>query len=331
MDEMGARDEIVRADEAIEASEPVIEPGSEAPIGPRRGINTRWLVQFGIGAVVAGALVFGIGKRAELSSAMTLSRARQEMQSGRSFQAARALEGVIKQDPNDRELQVALLEAHYRAGEPERARELANKVVLTPDEEKRIEPLVRKLESASELLLKGRDFLLEHQFTQALPLLQKAAKEVPDSPLPHAMLAQASGGLYFGRQKPEDLQTCLAAERRLAEIDPKTAEEVKKRLGPIEVIPQVLKHTSAADAALKEGKTEAAVPELEAADKLYPNSAMVHALRAVVHAQRFEKTGSAEEKRLALEEYRTAVQLNPARSTLRPRLGKLAAEATAGD
>jgi Tfp pilus assembly protein PilF len=331
MDEMGARDEIVRADEAIEASEPVDETGGAARIEPRRGINRRWVAQFGIGAVVAGALVFGLGKRAELSSAMTLSRARQEMQSGRSFQAARALEEVIKGDPNDRELQVTLLEAHYRAGEPDRARLLANKVVLTPEEEKRIEPLVRKLETASEALQQGRDFLLENQFTQALPLLQQAAKDVPDSPLPHAMLAQASGGLYFGRQKAEDLKTCLEAERRLAEIDPKLAAEVKKRLGPIEVIPQVLQHTNAADAALKDGKTEAAVPELDAADKLYPNSAMVHALRAIVHAQRYEKNGSAEEKRLALEEYRTAVQLNPARASLRPRLGKLAQDAAASD
>ena len=38
-------------------------------------------------------------------------------------------------------------------------------------------------------------------------------------------------------------------------------------------------------------------------------------------------TGAADEKRQALNEYRTAVQLNPTRASMRPRLGKLAAEA----
>ncbi len=317
-DEFGAQPVAQAEAEAIEAL--------GEPVERRRGAG-RWLLQLGIGALVVGGLVFGIGKRAELSSAMTLSQARRDMQNGHSYQAARALETAFKQNPHDREIQVALLEAHYRAGEPERARSLSNKVVLTPEEEKRIQPLVQKLETAGDLLQQGRDMLQEHQWSQALPVLQRAAKEIPDSPLPHAMVAQACAGLYFSRQKPEDLEACLAAERRLAEIDSQMAADMKKRLGPIEVLPEVMKHTSAADAALKEGKTEAAVPELDAADKLFPNSAMVHALRAIVYAQRFEKSASAEDKRLALEEYRTAVQLNPARVALRPRLGKLAKDA----
>jgi Tfp pilus assembly protein PilF len=105
------------------------------------------------------------------------------------------------------------------------------------------------------------------------------------------------------------------------------AAQVQKPLSQLEVLPEVMKHTNAADEALKAGKTEAAIPELDAADRLYPNSAMVHALRAIVHAQRFEKTGAADEKRQALEEYQTAIQLNPARASMRPRLGKLAKDA----
>jgi tetratricopeptide (TPR) repeat protein len=328
MDEVFMNDETpcVEDEQALVPIDAAGEEAIEWDEEPRRAGGARWLLQLGIGAVLVGGLVFGIGKRAELSSAMTLTRARQDMQQGRSYQAARALETAYKQNPNDRELQVALLEAHYRAGEPERARALANKVVLTPDEEKRIQPLVQKIETVGDLLQQGRDMIQEQQWTQALPLLQRAVKEMPDAPLPHAMAAQASAGLYFSRQKPEDLQTCLSEQRRLAEIAPEMGAEVKKRLGPIEVLPEVIKHTTAADSALKEGKTEAAVPELDAADKLFPNSAMVHALWAIVHAQRFEKSGAEEEKRLALEEYRTAVQLNPARAALRPRLGKLAQE-----
>jgi tetratricopeptide (TPR) repeat protein len=150
---------------------------------------------------------------------------------------------------------------------------------------------------------------------------------MPDSPLTHAYLAKVYAGLYVTRLKEEDLKACQAEQRRLADIDPKLAAEIRKPMGPLEVLPQVIKHTNAADAALKAGNTEAAIPELDAADKLYPNSAMVHALRAVVHAQRFEKTGAPDEKRQALNEYRTAVQLNPTRASMRPRLGKLAAEA----
>jgi tetratricopeptide (TPR) repeat protein len=288
--------------------------------------SSRWLVQFGIGALVAGALVFGIGKRAELSSRVVLVQARNDMQNGRSYQAARALEVAYKKTPEDRALQVALIEAYYRAGEPERARPVQNKVVFTPEEEKTIQPLVRKVEEAANTLQQAVDLLREQQWSQALPLLQRAGKDMPDSPLPHAFMAQAYGGLYFSRQKPEDLQACLAAQRRLTEIDPKLAAEIKKRLGPIEVLPQVIQHTNAADAALKAGKTEDAVTELDTADRLYPNSAMVHALRAVLHAQRFEKSGDPAEKKQALEEYRIAVQLNPARVSMRSRLGKLAKE-----
>jgi hypothetical protein len=255
---------------AAEAEEAMVE-------SPAAGRGTRrWLLQFGIGALVVGGLVFGIGKRAELSSAVTLAQARREIQGGLSFKAARSLEKIYAQNKGDRGVQVALMEAYYRAGEPERARELSNKLVLTPEEEKRIQPLTQKLETVSDLLMQSRDMMQEHDWVRALPLLQKAAKELPDCPLPHVMLAQAHGGLYYSRLKPENLEGCLAAERRLQEIDPETAADIKKRLGPIEVIPQVQKHTDAADAALKDGKTDAAVPELDAADKLFPNSAMVH-------------------------------------------------------
>jgi tetratricopeptide (TPR) repeat protein len=202
-----------------------------------------------------------------------------------------------------------------------------NQVVLTPEEEGRIQPLVKKLEAAGETLPQAVELLRDNQWAQALPLLQRAAKDMPDSPVAHVPLAQAYGALYITRQKPEDLQGYQAAQRRLTEINPEQAAEVKKRLGPIEVLPQVIRHTSAADAAPKAGQTETALPELEAADRLYPNSAMVHALRAILHAQRFEKTGDAQEKEQALEEFRTAVQLNPARAAMRARLGKLAQEA----
>lgn len=289
--------------------------------------RSRWLVQFGVGVVVAGGLVLGFGKRAELSDRILLVRASQAMQSGHSYQAAHDLEAAHQKNPGDRAVQVALIEAYYRSGAPESARPLQNQVVLTPAEEKRIEPLVQKVEAAGDALQQGADMLHGNQWDQALPLLERASKDIPDSPAPHAYLAQAYGARYVTCFRPEDLKACQAAVRRVADIDPKLGAEVKKRLGPIEVLPQVLQHTNAADAALKAGNTDAAVPEIDAADRLYPNSAMVHALRAIVHAQRFEKTASAEEKRQALEEYRTAVQLNPARAAMRERLGKLAADA----
>jgi Tfp pilus assembly protein PilF len=304
-----------------------IEAGADPILPPKPAGSRRWIAQFTVAAVITGALVFGFGKRAELSSGIMLARARQEMQNGRSYPAARALEAARKTDPGSRELRVALIEAYYRVGEPERARSLQNQTVLTPEEEKRIQPLVEKVEAATETLPQAVGLLRENQWAEALPLLQRAAKHVPDSPVPHFQLAKAYGALYITRQKPEDLQGYQAAQRRLAEIDPALAAEVKKLLGPIEILPQVIQHTSAADAALEAGNTEAAVPELDAADRLYPNSAMVHALRAIVHAQRFEKSGDPNEKQQALEEFRTAVQLNPARASLRPRLGKLANDA----
>jgi tetratricopeptide (TPR) repeat protein len=300
-------------------------PEPAAPERPTSG--ARWLIQFAIGAVVAFGLVFAFNRRAELSSSVLLAQARRDMQTGHSFQAARALEKANKEHPDDRAIRVALLEAHYRAGEPEQARPLQNQLVLTPQEEQVIQPLVGKVESSVELLQQGADLIRESEFARALPVLQSAEKNMPDSPLPHAFLAKAYAGLYVTRLKDEDLKACLAEQRRLADIDPKLAAEIKKPMGPIEILPEVIKHTSAADAALKAGHPDAAIPELDAADKLYPNSAMVHALRAIVHAQRFEKTGSADEKRQALDEYRTAIQLNPTRASMRPRLGKLAAEA----
>jgi tetratricopeptide (TPR) repeat protein len=292
-----------------------------------RAGSSRWMRQFVIGAAVAGTLVFALGRRAELSSAVTLAQARRQMQSGHSFQAARALAAVNQQNPGDRAVRVALIEAYYRAGEPEQARKLQNQVVFTPEEEKRIQPLVEKVESTTEALRTGADLLREGQFVQALPLIQKATKDLPDSPVPQAYLVKAYGGLYVTRLKPDDLEACQAAQRRLAEIDPGLAAQIQKPLSRLEVLPEVVKHTNTADEALKAGKTEAAIPELDAADRLYPNSAMVHALRAIVHAQRFEKTGSADEKRQALEEYQTAIQLNPTRASLRPRLGALAKDA----
>jgi tetratricopeptide (TPR) repeat protein len=322
-------DEVDDALAVTEASSEAIEAGGAPDRMARRGGAPRWILQFAIGAVVAGGLVFGFGKRAELSSFAALTRAREDMRSGRSYQAARSLEAAHKEDPESRALRVALIEAYYRVGEPERARSLVNQVVLTPEEEGRIQPLVKKLESAGQTLPQAVELLRERQWAQALPLLQRAAKEMPDAPVAHVHLAQAYGALYITRQKPEDLQGYQAAQRRLTEINPTQAEEVKKLLGPIEVLPQVIRHTNAADAALKAGKTEAAMPELEAADRLYPNSAMVHALRAIAHAQRFEKTGDVQEKQQALEEFRTAVLLNPARAAMRTRLGKLAQEAAA--
>jgi tetratricopeptide (TPR) repeat protein len=315
---------------AVGTDAPMAEAGIDAAESARpreRAGSSRWVRQFVVGVVVAGTLVFALGRRAELSSAVTLAKARQEMQSGHSFQAARALEVTNRQNPDDRAVRVALIEAYYRAGEPERARKLQNQVVFTPEEEKRIQPLVEKVESTAEALQTGADMLREGQFVQALPVLKQAAKDMPDSPLPHAYLAKAYGGLYVTRMKPEDLEACRAAQRRLADIDPALAAQVQKPLSQLEVLPEVMKHTNAADEALKAGKTEAAIPELDAADRLYPNSAMVHALRAIVHAQRFEKTGAADEKRQALEEYQTAIQLNPARASMRPRLGKLAKDA----
>ncbi len=320
------------------------EPGGDAPLaalemGPmetridsptptRHPSAGRWIAQFGMGALVVGGLVFGIGKRAELASSFTLVRARQDMQSGRSFQAARSLEQAFKEDKNDRAIRVALVEAYYRAGEPDQARPLLNQLVLTSEEEKRIQPLAEKVETTGELLQQGRDLLMEREFSRALPYLQKAGKECPDSPLPQALLARTYGGLFMTSQKSEDLSACLAAEKRLTEIDAKMGAEIKQQLKPVEVLPEVLKHTTAADAALKAGRPDDAAPELDAADKLYPNSAMVHGLRAVMLAQRYAKSGSADEKRQALEEYHTAVQLNPARAALRPRLGKLAQKVT---
>jgi tetratricopeptide (TPR) repeat protein len=277
--------------------------------------------------VVAGGLVVAFNRRAELSSSVILAQARHDMRTGHSFRAARALEKADKEHPGDREIRVALIEAHYRAGEPEQARPLQNQIVLTAEEQKVIQPLVNKVESSVEALQQGADFLRVNRYVEALPLLQRAAQDMPDSPLPHAYLAKAFAGLYVTKLRPGDLRECQSEQRRLADIDPKLAAEIRKPMGPLEILPEVIKHTDAADAALKAGNTEAAIPELDAADKLYPNSAMVHALRAIVHAQRFEKSGSADEKRLALDEYRTAVQLNPTRAAMRSRLGKLAAEA----
>src|SRR5216683_3261259 len=68
---------------------------------PRAGFS-RWMRQFVIGAVIAGTLVFALGRRAELSSVVTLAQARRQMQNGHSFQAARALEGANQQNPGDR-------------------------------------------------------------------------------------------------------------------------------------------------------------------------------------------------------------------------------------
>lgn len=297
-----------------------------AAAAPRASAG-RWLRQFAIGAAITCTLVVVLGKRAELSSANVLAQARQDMGNGHSFHAARTLEVANRKDPKDRAIQVALVEAYYRAGEPEQARHLQNRLVLTDAEQKRIQPLVDKVESTAEDLQTGADMLRQNQYLQALPILQRAAQSMPDSPLTHAYLAKTYGGLYVTRLKLEDLQACRAEQRRLADIDPTLAQQISKPLSRLEILPEVVKHTDAADAALKAGKTEAAVPELDAADRLYPNSAMVHALRAIVHAQRFEKTGAADEKRQALEEYQTAVQLNPARASMRPRLGKLAAAA----
>jgi tetratricopeptide (TPR) repeat protein len=315
-EETGATEPTGTSEQSFEA------PGADRPAG-----GSRWLIQFAVGAVVAGGLVFAFNRRAELSSSVTLVEARRHMQTGHSFQAARELEKVNKEHSGDRAVRVALLEAYYRAGEPEQARPLQNQIVLTPEEEKVIQPLVNKVESSVELLQQGADLLRDNQFAQALTLLKTAEKDMPDSPLPHAYLAKAYAGLYVTHLKEEDLKACQAEQRRLADIDPKLAAEIKKPLGSLEILTEVVKHTNAADAALKAGNPDAATPELDAADKLYPNSAMVHALRAIVHAQRFEKTAAADEKRQALEEYRTAIQLNPTRASMRPRLGKLAAEA----
>jgi tetratricopeptide (TPR) repeat protein len=321
-------------EEQIEG-QPLAEAIAEAPGAdgmldteePLRAGSRRWLRQFAVGAVVTVVLVVALGKRAELSSTVALTQARRDMQDGHSFRAARALELANHDHPGDRAVQVALIEAYYRAGEPEQARHLQNQVVFTPDEEKRIQPLVDKVESTAEELQTGADLLRQNQFLQALPVLQHAVKDMPDSPLTHAYLVKAYAGLYVTRLKPEDLQSCRQEQSRLQDIDPALAAQTGKPLSRLEVLPEVIKHTDAADAALKAGKTEAAVPELDAADRLYPNSAMVHVLRAIVHAQRFEKTGAAEEKRQALEEYQTAIQLNPTRASMRSRLGKLAKEA----
>lgn len=304
------------------------ESGADVQAAPApRASAARWLRQFAVAAVVTGTLVFALGKRAELSSANALAQARQDMQNGHSFRAARTLETANRKDPKDRVIQVALVEAYYRAGEPEQARHLQNRLVLTDAEQKRIQPLVDMVETTAEDLQTGADMLRQNQYLQALPILQRAAQAMPDSPLTHAYLAKTYGGLYITRLKPEDLEACRVEQRRLADIDPTLAQQISKPLKGLEILPEVIKHTDAADAALKAGKTEEAVPELDAADRLYPNSAMVHALRAIVHAQRFEKTGAADEKNQALEEYQTAIQLNPARASMRPRLGKLAAEA----
>src|SRR5437868_5415813 len=109
-----------------------VERQSGAPAAGRPAGRSRWLIQFVIGAVVAGGLVFAFNRRAELSSSVTLAQARRDMQTGHSFRAARALEKVDKEHPGDRAVRVALLEAHYRAGEPEQARPLQNQLVLTP-------------------------------------------------------------------------------------------------------------------------------------------------------------------------------------------------------
>src|SRR5205823_335907 len=82
---------------------------------------SRWMLQFGVGVLVAGGLVLGIGRRAELSDRILLARARQAMQSGHSYQAARDLEAAHKKQPGDRAVQVALIEAYYRSGAPESA------------------------------------------------------------------------------------------------------------------------------------------------------------------------------------------------------------------
>src|SRR5437879_1763564 len=112
------------------------EPPFESPGAERRGGSSRWVIQFGIGAVVAFGLVFAFGRRAELSSSVILAQARRDMRTGHSFRAARSLEKADKAHPGDRAIRVALLEAHYRAGEPEQARPLQNQLVLTPQEEK---------------------------------------------------------------------------------------------------------------------------------------------------------------------------------------------------
>src|SRR5207247_6160209 len=201
--------------------------GAERPAG-----GSRWLIQFVVGAVVAGGLVSAFNRRAELSSWVTLAQARHDMQTGYSFRAARALEKADKEHPGDRAIRVALLEAHYRAGEPEQARPLQNQLVLTPQEEKVIQPLVNKVESSVEMLQQGADLLRENEFARALPMLQRAGSDMPDSPLPHAYLAKAYAGLYVTRLKDEDLKACQAEPRRLTAIDPKLAADAKHPMTP---------------------------------------------------------------------------------------------------
>src|SRR5690349_16250424 len=86
------------------ASEPTgtSEQLFEAPGAARQAGGARWAMQFVIGAVVAGGLVFAFSRRAELSSSVTLVQARRDMQTGHSFQAARELEKVNKEHPGDR-------------------------------------------------------------------------------------------------------------------------------------------------------------------------------------------------------------------------------------
>ena len=76
MDEVFMNDETPcpEGELALVPVETVNEAAIEGDEEPRRGGSARWLLQLGIGTVLVGGLVFGIGKRAELSSAMTLAR-----------------------------------------------------------------------------------------------------------------------------------------------------------------------------------------------------------------------------------------------------------------
>lgn len=212
-------------------------------------------------------------------------------------------------------------------GQVELARRLLAHMKVTDRQEAEISALLDQLKAAEPHWIAAQKHLDADDFgDEARAHLERAVAAWPTFIPSRFVLASAYGAMFT---RTLDDSWLAKYQRQLADIrrmSPSAAKKMDGTFGRLENYKAANGHFVIAQQLMSGRRVDDAVCEYQAAIRTYPKHSKSHAYLAVAWARKYEATRDPKCRDECLREYKTAVDLNAKRKSVKPELGALAKE-----
>lgn len=292
--------------------------------------NRPYPARIRIAAVFVGLMVILalVQSQGSFRTAVQVERARLLYDAGRYEETANMLEAVRKAGIASDTVDFLYGKTCLTIGDVRTADRLLTHMQVTKEQSAEVDTISAQMAEAGPEWKEAEKHLNAQDCSEeCIVHLEHVVHSYPSFFPGRVALASEYGSMYFTTL---DESWRAKYENQLKDIRhmyPSRARRLERDIGDLSKYKLAAGHSDAGDKLLNQGKVEEAITELKIGLADFPQHSKSHAYLAVAYARKYESTGDNRWRNDCLKEYRTAVELNPARVSVKPRLGALAKEA----